>query len=278
MKCPRLHSLLAAVFFSATAARTGLAVTLSINPSADAFMTGGSADVNAGSPSLNYGGAGALMVSAPGSQKGEIQSLLKFNLAPVKTTLDGMFGTGNWLVDTITLQLGTNFGTQGAQPNNPIFNQINGGLFSIEWLANDNWGEGSGTPGSPFTPLNPPVDGVTFATLAGLASGTDRALGTFLYTPVGNTNPPTIPPATYSLGLDASFLADLSAGNDVSLRAFAADAGVNYLFNSRSFGTASSRPTLVVSASAAPEPATSALLAGAALPGLCGRRRHARTV
>jgi hypothetical protein len=246
------------------------AAIVSIIPIADAFLTGGSADPGAGSPTGNYGGAGALQISAAGSTKGEIQSLLKYDLAAAKATFDSTFGAGNWLVSSVTLQLGTNFGTQGAQPNNAIFNTINVGLFKIDWLANDNWLEGTGTPAGPTT------DGVSFSSLALLISAADRTLGTFTYTPVGNTNPPTVQPATYALSLDASFLADVSAGNNVSLRAYAGDVGVSYLFNSRSFGTTANRPTLIVNADAVPEPGTSALLTGAVAVLLARRPRYVR--
>ncbi len=262
-----LSAAIAILAFAFTASAT--AAVVSLTSSADAFLTAGSADSSAGSPTGNYGAAGALQISAVGSTKGEIQSLLKFDLAVAKSTFDAAYGVGNWLVDSITLQLGTNFGTQGAQPNNPIFNRINAGLFTIDWLANDNWIEGTGNPGAPTT------DGVSFSSLAALVSAADKSLGTFSYMPVGNTNPPTVPPATYALNLDASFLADVSAGNHVSLRAYAADAGVSYLFNARSFGTAANRPTLIVSASV-PEPGTSVLLAGTTVVWLLQRRRHAR--
>lgn len=253
-----------------------LASMVSLTSINDAFVSGGSADPSSGSSTANYGGAGALQVSASGSIKGEMQSLLKFDLASAKTAFDAEFGAGNWLIQSITLQLGTNFGAPGAQPNNPIFNSISAGAFAIDWLANDNWGEGTGTPAAPFIPSNPPVDGVTFASLGVLTSPADRSLGIFTYTPIGNTNPPGTPPATYALSLDASFLADAVAGNQVSFRAYAADTGVSYLFNSRSFGTAVNRPTLIVNA--VPEPGTGML---AAITGMTvysiRRRRHAET-
>jgi hypothetical protein len=249
------------------------AAVINVNPTADAFITASSADPNAGLPSANYGGAGALMVSGSGTTKGEMQSLLKFNLASAKVSFDTMYGAGNWIVDGITLQLGTNFGTSGAQPNNPIFDTISGGLFKVDWLANDNWGEGSGNPGAPFFPANAPVDGITFGSLGLLLSGADQTLGTFTYTPVGNTNPPGVSPAGFALGLSAGFFADIAAGNDVSLRAYPGDASVGYLFNARSFGTAVNRPVLVVSA--VPEPATGGFLAGTAFLWLARRRRHA---
>lgn len=248
------------------------AATITLNPSADAFVTAGSSNPNAGNATVNYGAAGAMQVSAAGSTKGEIQSLLRFDFAGAKSTFDTTFGAGNWFFQTITLQLGTNFGSQGAQPNNPIFNTINAGLFQIDWLANDSWGEGSGTPALPFEPSNPPTDGVTFASLGSLLRSADRSLGTFSYTPVGNTNPPTVPPALYHLGLNADFLTDAAAGNFVSFRVFAADSSVSYLFNSRSFG-GSTKPVLVVEA--LPEPATAFLCACASPLIATMRRRHA---
>ena len=265
---PFLHLLrycITAIAFTGSAS----AAPLLLNPIADAFVTGGSANPSAGSPSLNYGGAGALMVSPAGTTKGEIQTLLKFDLSSAVTSFNTTYGAGNWVVDTITLQLGTNFGTQGGQPNNAIFNTINGGVFKVDWLANDDWIEGTGTPSGGTT------DGVTFNMLPSLESGSDRTLGTFSYTPVGNTNPPTVPAATYSLGLDSSFLADVTAGNKVSLRLYAGDTGVGYLFNSRTYGTAANRPVLIVTA--IPEPSAAALLLVAAgISGLLVSRRKTK--
>ncbi len=233
---------------------------------ADAFVTAGSADPNAGLPTKNYGAAGALMISPAGSAKGEIESLLKFNLAATKSLYDSTFGVGNWVITGLKLQLGTSDGFAGDQPMNLIFNTINGGLFGFDWLANDSWAEGTGNP------MNPKTDGVSYNSLAALLSGADRPLGTNTYTPP-NTN--TGPSANYTLGLDSSFVSDIMAGGDVSLRGYAADSSVGLLFNARTF--ASNKPTLVVTAVAAPEPGTGALLASAALLGLFRRRRDART-
>lgn len=248
------------------------AAVVSIPSFADTFVTAGSAATGAGSPDANYGGAGAMQISGSGTTKGAMQALLKFNLLSAKTTFDGTFGVGHWIIDGITLQLGTSFGTQGIQPNNPIFNAINTGSFKFDWLANDSWGgEGSGNPGSPSFPSNPPTDGVTWNTIGLLLGATDENLGSFTYTPIGNTNPPTIPAASYTLGLTTGFANDATAGNVVSLRGYAADNGVAYLFNAHSFE--SNSPTLVVSAAAVPEPATATLL-GLGVLALRARRRH----
>src|SRR3954466_1791264 len=74
------------------------AAVVSLNPVADAF-------VSSANPNSNYGGAGALAISAAGLPKGEFQSLVKFNLAVAKTTFDATFGPGEWMLDAVSLQL-----------------------------------------------------------------------------------------------------------------------------------------------------------------------------
>ena len=59
-----------------------------------------------------------------------------------------------------------------------------------------------------------------------------------------------------------------------SLRIFAADPDVSMVVNSRNFGTAASRPALIITASAVPEPNRAFVL----LTGLCGiAMRRARS-
>lgn len=249
---------------------TAAALDSSQVATADAFVTAGSADPNAGLPNANYGAAGALMISPAGSAKGEIQSLLKFNLSTTVSALNSAF-PGGWVITGVKLQLGTNMGMAGTQPMNLIFNTTQGGLFGFDWMANDNWGEGTGIPNNASFPTNPPVDGVTYNSLSSLESAADRSLGTNTYTPPGTNTGPAVP---YTLALDSSFVADIMAGGDVSLRGYAADPTVGFLFNAHSF--ASNKPTLVVTAQAVPEPAAGALLASAAMLGLTRRRRHAQ--
>ncbi len=234
------------------------ATVLTIGPIADVFVTEGS-DSSDGSPDFNYGSAGALQVSAPGSSQGEMQTLMEFDFSAVKTSFDTSFGVGQWTITNVKLQLSTNFGTQGIQPNNPIFNAINAGLFKINWQANDNWGEGNGTPMSPDVPSNAPIDAVTYNSIAALESAADRNLGTFAWNAAGNNA------VSYTLGLDPSFLADAEEGNDVSFRFYAGDSGVSYLFNSRDFVSPGSRPVLSITAVQAPEPGVCTLLVPLAL-------------
>src|SRR5436309_11316801 len=98
---------------------THAAQTQSINPVADTFVT-------SANPTGNFGNAGALGISAPGLSQGEFQSVMRFDLAPVKTAFDAAFGTADWIVTSATLRL------TAATPNNAIFNANAAGQFSIE--------------------------------------------------------------------------------------------------------------------------------------------------
>jgi hypothetical protein len=100
--------------------------------------------------------------------------------------------------------------------------------------------------------MAPTTTGITFSTLPSFLSAGDESLGTFSFP--GGTNGV----ATYLLPLVAGFDADATAGNLVSFHLFAADSSVSYLFDSRSFNTASARPLLTVVA--VPEPTTLAVL------------------
>jgi hypothetical protein len=227
------------------------AATFTLNPVADAFVTPGPSGNLSGN---NYGGAGALSVAAPASPKGEFQSVLQFDLSGAAAAFNTQFGAGQWTLQSISLTL------TATSPNNSIFNATSAGQFSVSWMQNNSWIEGSGTPASPTT------TGITYSSLPSFISAGDEALGTFTFN--GATNGT----ATYNLNLTPGFSADAEAGDLVSLRLFAADSAVSYLFDSRNFGTASARP--ILSIVAVPEPgALFPLSAGAiVLYGAKGRR------
>jgi hypothetical protein len=118
-------------------------------------------------------------------------------------------------------------------------------------MQNNSWIEGLGTPASPTT------TGITYSSLPSFISAGDEALGTFSFN--GATNGT----AAYTLNLTPGFAGDAEAGDLVSLRLFAADSAVSYLFDSRNFGTASARP--VLSIVAVPEPGALFLLSAGAI-------------
>jgi hypothetical protein len=234
-----------------SAERRAAAASATANPSADTF-------VSAAQPNNNYGAAGALEVSAAGSSQGEYQTLMKFDLSGIKSSFDTTFGTGQWNVQSGSLQLTT------ALPGNPIFNANAAGQFGVSWMQNDSWLEGTGTPGGP--PVN---DGMTFSTLPAFLSGSDQSLGTFAF--LGGNSGANI----YPLNLASGLLSDITGGNAASLRLSAADGSVSYLFNSRSFGQVALRPILSVVAVAVPEPSV-ALIIGAGLGSFMLARRSGR--
>jgi hypothetical protein len=210
------------------------------NTSADAFLSGTS-------PTLNFGSAGTLAIAPASSTKGEFDSVIMFNTAGAVSQFNTTYGAGNWQITGFTLQLASNFGTQGTQPNNNIFNTINTGSFGIDWLVNDSWTEGTGGG-------NGAANGaVSFNSISSLLSPGYDSLGTYTYTPPGNNIY-----VNYLLPLDASLVSDTTAGGGVSFYFYAADNQVSYLFDSREF--ASNHPELTLTATVAPEPAAITLL------------------
>ena len=147
---------------------------------------------------------------------------MRFNVAPAQGSITGA-----------TLQL------TAASPNNALFNASTAGMFSIAWLPDDTWVEGTGSP------KGATADGVTYNSRP--ASTLDQSLGTFRF------DGSTAGTASYTLSLAPGFVGDLAAGGDVSLRVTAVDPAVSYLFNAREFATPASRP--VLSVTTVPEPA-----------------------
>ena len=205
------------------------ASSFSANPVADAFVTTGPASSLSDS---NYGGAGALALSAPGSAKGEFQSVLRFDLAGARSSFDTAFGAGQWAVQSISLQL------TAQTANNPIFNASAAGQFGASWMQNDSWVEGTGNPSTPSSV------GISYNSLIGtfVNNSADQNLGTFNY------NGATSGAFNYSLGLSSGFLGDIENGELASLRLFAADSTISGVFPGRTFGTPASRPLLTIDA------------------------------
>lgn len=163
---------------------------------------------------------------------------------------------GQWTLQSVTLQL-----TSTANNNPNFYNPTAAGQFGISWLRNDSWLEGTGAPATPTT------DGITHDSLLNtfLDSANDQALGTFIFG--GGSSGAN----SYQLDLASGLIADVLAGDHLSLRLFATDANVSYLFNSRSISTSANRPALIVSV--VPEPGGLALIC-VGLAALALRRFH----
>ena len=201
-------------------------VTYTVISSADAFLATGS-PTNPDGPDLtndNFGMAGVLYVAPATSPNGEYQTVLKFDLSGATNLFNATYGS-NWLISGISLELAGNVGTAGKPADNAIFNPINGGNFVIEWLADDDWVEGTGRPN------NLTMDGVTYGSLPALLAEAHEILSTNTYVPPGDNVP-----VTWPLPLNQDLVNDIMGGGPVSFRFFAADNQVSYLFNSHNFG------------------------------------------
>jgi hypothetical protein len=204
-------------------------VIYSNTTSQDAFLaTGSPATPNPPGTdltNLNFGAAGALAISPANADKGQFQSILMFNFSGAVSFFNSAYGTNGWTVAGISLQLTSNYGVEGKQPNNGIFNVVNGGNFVIEWLSDNDWAEGTGNPAIPTT------DGVTFGSLPTLLSESCEILCTNTYTPPGDNIP-----VTYTLPLNPNLVAEIEDGTNATLLLGAADNQIGYLFNSHEYG------------------------------------------
>lgn len=218
------------------------ATTFIATPISDAFVAVGPTDNLSDD---NFGGGGALALAASELPDGEFQSVIEFDLSDASRAFDTQFGVGQWTIQSLTLQL------TSSPHNNAIYNNIAAGQFSISLMQNNSWVEGTGTAGSPMT------DGVSYNSLQNtyVNNAADQMLGTFSFD--GGSSGAN----DYALNLTSGITADLLAGNDLSLRLYAADSSVSYLFSSRTGNPSSSRPELIINA--VPEPNITTLCAAA---------------
>lgn len=236
------------------------AATVTLRPNAgsdgttngDAFVTTGPSGNLSG---FNYGGAGALAVSATGSAAGGFSSFLRFDAAAAKSAFDLSYGSGGWILDSVVLQLTT------TNANNPIFNSNAAGSFSVQWIPAYALVEGSGTPAASST------DGVRWADVPNLITGAETG-GTFPIVSIADGVT-----ANYTLTPSTGLLQDITGGGPVSLFLAPADTAMSAVFNSRSFGNASRNPALILTASPVPEPGAPVLLAIVTWAMGCRRKR-----
>jgi hypothetical protein len=200
----------------------------------------------------NFYGKGAMMISANVADPGEnmaprtMQALFNFitdGSSPtvgtstsyvtnplvslnVKAAFDAIYGAGNWAITNVNLILPSNWYVQGVQPNNPDFNVVASGQFTMNVLGSD-----------------PDVTAQTWNIFQNfLASTTATSVGTQTWTadPVGTTdNTGSEPTQTYTLTDPGNVLIPrLISGqggqtNRVTFFGVAADGQVGYVFNTK---------------------------------------------
>jgi hypothetical protein len=220
-------------------------VTFTNTTSKDAFVATGSPDNPVGTDLTadNFGGAGALLVCPASFTNGELRTVMQFDVSGAASMFNTNFGTNQWTVTRITLQLTSNYGTNGAVPNNALFGVIHGGRFVIEWLSDNDWVEGTGKPNMPT------VDGVTWNIMTDtLLTNSCEILCTNTYTPPGNNVH-----EVYTLPLDTNLLAEITGGGSISFLLYAADDQIDYLFNSHEFANGN-EPIIGITAAASAPP------------------------
>jgi len=218
---------LASIFLLCLGPIAGAQVTNSSMDTEDAFLCTGSPNYESGADlsGLNFGAAGTLAIAPASSAKGLFESVVMFSLAAGVAQFNAAYGTNHWIITGVTLDLASNYGVNGVQPNNPIFNVIAGGQFAIEWLSDSNWVEGTGTPNLPTT------DGVGYNSLPTLLTPPCEILCTNTYVPPGENIR-----VSWPLPLSTNLVSNLTNGGKVSFLLFAADNQVSYLFNSYKYG------------------------------------------
>jgi hypothetical protein len=242
----------------AFSAELSLGASFTATPVADAFVTTGP---SGNLSNNNYGGGGALAVAAGALPNGQFETVMRFDLSGVRASLDSTFGAGQWDIQSVSLQLSS------SAHGNAIYNAPAPGMFGVSLMVNNSWVEGTGNAS------NPASIGITYNTLLSvLLPPADQPLGTFSFP--GGTSGINI----YSLALAPQLTSDIAAGANLSLRLFAADNSVSYLFSSREATPVSEEPQLIVTA--IPEPRFLALFgigAGLLLASQSRQRRNAET-
>ena len=197
--------------------------------------------VSSGEPTVNFGSKGAMMIAvSTTSQPRTEESLIRFDTLLLKTSFDADYGVGNWVVNSVTLALFSNYSTAGQQPGNSSFNQIAAGEFELDWLSNDSWSETS----------------ITWNTLSTVLPGTgdnaSASLGSFLWLADGSSS------QTWTLDLAPELVDDIASGDKVTIFGQpTVDSTVGYLFN-----TLNNNPAyLYVTVDVVPEPSVPALTA-----------------
>jgi hypothetical protein len=209
-------------------------------------------------PGNNYGGAGAIAVSAAGSSKGQFDSVIEFDPTDAFNYFNTVYGANHW--DVVNIQLSLTV----MAPMNSIFNANADGTVNVSYFTTDTWNEGNGTP--MLNDTNP-AD-VNYNNLAALVA--DQHL---LASEAETTS---VSPHIFTLSLYAPLVYEIKNGTPLSFHLDASSG--SFVYNSRSFTTPSARPSLLITAQAAavPEPSSVVFALTASAASWFGYRRRRR--
>jgi len=218
----------------AESGRADCSLSVTIVPSHDAFAR----ELD---PGLNYGSGGALhvagvdAVNSLGESNGRHDTLMKVDPTAALAGFDAAFGAGNWTLvaaELVTQEVGL--------PNNPIFN-VGAGQFKVQWLSDDSWIQGPGTPQFPTAATGNEMCWNLLQTILG--SATETHMGTY-------ANESTSGQRNYSLTLVPEFVSDVLSGGPVSLHLTAETPTIGYTFFASNHGISTNHPQLVLTARA----------------------------
>ena len=178
--------------------------------------------------------SGSAAVNGSGQQNGLFDTLIRFPMADLATSMNGLFGTNGWMITSVLLTV-----SEVAAPNNPIFNR-GVGAFEIRWIGSDNWQEGTRTPNEPT------MEGVAYQNLDSvLNASVDVSLGQF-------TNSGVNQQVSFALPLAGALVSNILVGADVNFYLTAASASVGFTFNSGNYTQTNAWPALAVTVVAKP--------------------------
>ena len=141
--------------------------------------------------------------------------------ADIVSAFNAQYGAGRWGITAVSVTLASNYYTEGVQPNNPDFNRVASGAFTLEMLAND-----------------PVISSTTTwnSLQAFLPTTTATSVGTFPWSAVqadpATNNTGTEPTVTYNLAVNDTLVGKLKSGK-LTILGLAADDKVGYVFNTK---------------------------------------------
>jgi len=197
------------------------AVVVQTTPIADTF-------VRQNAPNENYGTKGALSVAGfaaangAGDLVGLADTFLQFNIASEVASLDAEFGSRNWTIGDIWLDV-----VEQTMPGNLRFGRGQG-QFEIVWIAADDWSQTELTWNTKDNYLN---------------EATDISVGTFANLYYGDGY---FPIQRVTLSLTEELVNDIRAGDDASFYLTALDPSIGFTFNSKDITGTRPQPHLEI--------------------------------